>query len=75
MRRLINQLAHRTAEEFNVTSLKDGGYRRNHLRLLAQRVEVEDKEVRIMGSKNGLLRTLTASAGVRSAAGGVRSFV
>jgi site-specific DNA recombinase len=30
----------------------DGGsYRRDHLRLLAQRVEVADKEVRIMGSK------------------------
>jgi hypothetical protein len=31
-----------------------GGYRRDHLRLLAQRVEVEDREVRIMGSKSNL---------------------
>jgi site-specific DNA recombinase len=39
----------------------DGGsYRRDHLRLLAQRVEVADKEVRIMGSKSNLLRTLAA---------------
>ncbi len=41
---------------------------------LAQRVEVGDREVRIMGSKTDLLRTLTA-AGVKSAAGGVRSSV
>ena len=28
--------------------IEGGGYRRNHLRALAQRVEVADKEVRIM---------------------------
>jgi site-specific DNA recombinase len=28
-----------------------------HLRLLAQPVEVEDKEIRIMGSESNLLRT------------------
>ena len=28
-----------------------GGYRRDHLRALAQRVEVDQKELRIMGSK------------------------
>ena len=33
-----------------------GGYRRDHLRALAQRVEVADKEIRIMGSKSDLLR-------------------
>jgi hypothetical protein len=38
-----------------------GGYRRDHLRALAQRVEVADKEVRIMGSKSELLRTLAAA--------------
>ena len=39
----------------------DGGsYRRDHLRLLSQRVEVADKEVRSMGSKSNLLRTLAA---------------
>ncbi len=38
-----------------------GGYRRDHLRALAQRVEVADAEVRIMGSKSELLRTLVAA--------------
>ena len=54
-----------------------GGYRRDHLRLLAQRVEVEDKQVRIMGSKSNLLRTLAAisSSGVKSDSLGVPSFV
>ena len=40
-----------------------GGYRRDHLRALAQRVEVADGEVRIMGSKGDLLRTLAAACG------------
>ena len=52
-----------------------GGYRRDHLRALAQRVEVADGEVRIMGSKGDLLRTLAAVSGVKSAAGGVRSSI
>ena len=52
-----------------------GGYRRDHLRALAQRVEVAEDEVRIMGSKSDLLRTLAAASGVRSAALGVRSSV
>ena len=52
-----------------------GGYRRDHLRALAQRVEVADGEVRIMGSKGDLLRTLAAAAGVKSATLGVRSSV
>ena len=52
-----------------------GGYRRDHLRALAQRVEVADGEVRIMGSKGDLLRTLVAAAGVKSAALGVPSSV
>ena len=47
--------------------IKGGGYRRDHLRALAQRVEVADREVRIMGSKDNLLRTLTAVNGVRMA--------
>jgi site-specific DNA recombinase len=37
-----------------------GGYRRDHLRALAQRVEVADKAVRIIGSKSNLLQTLPA---------------
>ena len=40
--------------------IEGGGYRRDHLRALAQRVEVADREVRIMGSKSDLLRTLAA---------------
>ena len=40
--------------------IEGGGYRRDHLRALAQRVEVDDHEVRIMGSKSDLLRTLAA---------------
>jgi len=52
-----------------------GGHRRDHLRALAQRVEVADREVRIMGSKSDLLRTLAAISGVKSATGGVRSSV
>ncbi len=55
--------------------LPSGGYRRDHLRALAQRVEVADREVRIMGSKGELLRTLAASAGVKSAPAGVPSSV
>ncbi|MDR3512503.1 MAG: recombinase family protein [Caulobacteraceae bacterium] len=40
-----------------------GGYRRDHLRALAQRVEVAEGEVRIMGSKGRLLHTLVAAGG------------
>lgn len=46
--------------------LDGGGYRRDHLRALAQRVEVADGEVRIMGSKSRLLQTLVAGSGVNS---------
>ena len=53
----------------------DGDYRRDHLRAFAQRVEVAEHEVRIMGSHNELLRLLTSSNGVESAANGVRTFV
>jgi hypothetical protein len=52
-----------------------GGYRRDHLRALAQRVEVAEHEVRIMGSKGDLLRTLAAASGAKSASPGVRSSV
>lgn len=54
--------------------LPGGGYRRDHLRALAQRVEVNDGEVRIMGSKSDLLRTL-AAGGSRTLPGAVPSFV
>ena len=38
--------------------LHGGGYRRDHLRAVAQRVEVGESHVRIMGSEGMLLRTL-----------------
>ena len=46
--------------------LEGGGYRRDHLRALAQRVEVADGEVRIMGSKSRLLQILTGKNSVNS---------
>ena len=46
--------------------LEGGGYRRDHLRALAQRVEVSDGEVRIMGSKSRLLQVLAGKNGVNS---------
>ncbi len=49
----------------------EGGYRRDHLRSLAQRVEVADDAIRIMGSKTELLRTLIDCQGRQSAAIGV----
>ena len=52
-----------------------GGYRRDHLRALAQRVEVDTKEVRILGSKSVLLRTLVAASSAKTAGFGVTSFV
>ncbi len=45
--------------------LAGGGYRRDHLRALAQRVEVAGHEVRIKGSKGDLLRTLSAASGMK----------
>jgi len=55
--------------------LEGGGYRRDHLRALAQRVEVADGEVRIMGSKSELLRTLAAAGSSGTLPGAVPSFV
>jgi hypothetical protein len=55
--------------------LDNGGYRRDHLRALAQRVEVADKEVRVMGSKSELLRTLVAVSGGKPGVAGVQSSV
>ena len=49
----------------------EGGYRRDHLRSLAQRVEVADDAIRIMGSKTELLRTLIAGQVRQSAVAGV----
>jgi site-specific DNA recombinase len=54
---------------------ESGGYRRDHLRALAQRVEADAKEVRIMGSKSVLLRTLVAASSAKTAGFCVPSFV
>jgi site-specific DNA recombinase len=48
---------------------------RGHLRALAQRVEVDAKEVRITGSKSELLRTLVAASSAKTAGFGVPSSV
>ncbi|QNO29760.1 recombinase family protein [Sphingopyxis sp. OPL5] len=53
----------------------DGSFARDYLRAVAQRVEVVSKsEVRILGKRSELLRTLTAASGVEAAVLGVRSF-
>src|SRR5215471_8859807 len=57
------------------TRTESGGYRRDHLRALAQRIEVDAKEVRIMGSKSILLRTLVAASRAKTAGFGVPNFV
>ena len=44
-----------------------GSYRRDHLRALAQRVEVDVIEVRIIGSKSVLLRILVAASSAKTA--------
>lgn len=51
------------------------GYRRDHLHALAQRAEADAKEVRIMGSKSVLLRTLVAASSAKSAGFGVPNSV
>jgi hypothetical protein len=48
--------------------LDNGGYHRDYLRALAQRVKVADDEVRIMGPMSQLLRTLVAASSVETAA-------
>ena len=52
-----------------------GGYRREHARAFAQRVEVADDAIRIMGTKSTLLRTLVAAKGGKSAGIGVPGFI
>ncbi len=54
---------------------ESGCYRRDHLRALAQRVEVDAKEIRIMGAKSVLLRTLVVASSAKSAGFRVPSFV
>jgi hypothetical protein len=50
-------------------------YRRDHLGALAQRVEVDAKEVRIMGSKGELLCTLIAVSSAKTTGFGVPSSI
>ena len=58
--RMLSRFAHVARQRIR---LEGGGYRRDHLRALAQRVEVAEGEVRIMGSKSRLLQTLMANGG------------
>jgi len=55
--------------------LGEGGYRREHVRAFAQRVEVADDAIYIKGSKGTLLRTLVAAKGGKSAGIGVPGFI
>ena len=55
--------------------LDGGGYRRDHLRAFAQRVEVAEREVFIKGSKDQLLHALAGIGGGKSAALGVPTSV
>jgi hypothetical protein len=41
----------------------------DHLRALAQRLEVDQKELRVMGSKSVLLGTLVAASSAKTAGG------
>src|SRR6266481_2367262 len=52
---------------------ESGGYRRDHLGALAQRVD--QKELHIMGSKSVLLRTLVAASSAKTAGFSVPSSV
>lgn len=53
----------------------DGAYRRNHVRALAQRILVNDGEVRIIGSKADLLQVLSGHEGPGTRKGRVPSLV
>jgi DNA invertase Pin-like site-specific DNA recombinase len=69
---MISKFARTARERIRI---EGGGYRRDHLRALAQRVEVADGEVRIIVSKGNLLRTLTVASGVKSVTSYVPSSV
>jgi site-specific DNA recombinase len=70
--RMVQRFARTARERIRIDG---GGYRRDHLRALAQRVEVADREVRIIGSKSNLFHTLAAASGAKPATPGVRSSV
>ena len=69
---MIRKFAATARERIRITG---GGYRRDRLRALAQRVEVADGEVRIIGSRSNLLHTLVGTFSSRPAPMGVRSSV
>ena len=60
---MLNKFAHAARQRIR---LESGCYRRDHLRALAQRVEVAEGEVRIMGSKSLLLQVLVANGGANA---------
>jgi len=55
--------------------IETGGYRQGYLRALAQRVEVDVQELRIMGANGELLRTLVAASSAKTAGIGMPGFV
>jgi hypothetical protein len=55
MPQMVQRFARTARERIRIDG---GGYCRDHLRALAQRVEVAEGEVRIMGSKSRLLQVL-----------------
>jgi hypothetical protein len=61
--------------QFKLVRTESGGDRRDHLRALAQCVEMDANEVRIMASKSVLFRTLVAVSSAKRASFGVPSFV
>jgi len=69
---MIQQFSQAARERIH---LEGGGYRRDHLRALVQRVEVGEGEVRIMGSKSTPLRALVAAREGKSTGIGVPGFV
>lgn len=69
---MIDALSETTRKSLRI---EGGGYRRDHLRTFAQRVEVADDEVRIMGNKSDVFQTLVAASSGETAAFAVRSSV
>jgi hypothetical protein len=72
---LYDYVAARVRDRRSAAGVPAYDRRRDHLRALAQRIEVDAKEVRIMGSKSELLRTLIAASSAKTAGFGVPSFV
>lgn len=71
----MSKMSAAAAEARTRLRLGKGGYRREHVRAFAQRVEVADDAIYIKGSKSTLLRTLVATKGGKSAGIGVPGFI